>query len=90
MIPTTGQVVTDAQRPRKTPGLGWMAATLDGRVEGTGAVFDAKFMRSMRFWPCGAAGAMPAYPCARRLTDGFKRHWLSPDNVPGAFFVARI
>jgi hypothetical protein len=30
---------------------------------------------------------MPAYPCcARRLTDGFERHWLSPGNVPGAFF----
>jgi hypothetical protein len=24
--------------------------------------------------------------CARRLTDGFKRHWLSPGHVPGAFF----
>jgi hypothetical protein len=24
--------------------------------------------------------------CARRFTDGFKRHWLSPGNVPGAFF----
>jgi hypothetical protein len=41
----------------KHSGLGWMAATLDGRVEGTGAVFETKFMRSMRFWPCGGAGA---------------------------------
>ncbi len=55
--PTTGQVVTDVQRHVKYPGLGWMAATLDGRVEGTGAVFETKFMRSMRFWPCGGAGA---------------------------------
>jgi len=46
---TTGQVVTDVQRHVKHPALRWMAATLDGRVEGTGAVFEAKFMLPWSF-----------------------------------------
>jgi predicted phage-related endonuclease len=45
----TRQVITDVQRHVKHPGLGWMAATLDGRVEGTGAVFEAKFMLPWSF-----------------------------------------
>ena len=40
----TGQVVTDVQRQVFHPVKRWMAATLDGMVEGTGAVFEAKFM----------------------------------------------
>jgi predicted phage-related endonuclease len=40
----TGQVVTDVQKHIRHPGLPWMAATLDGRVEATGALFEAKFM----------------------------------------------
>jgi len=39
----TGQIVTDVQRRAFHPVKRWMAATLDGRVEGTGAVFEAKF-----------------------------------------------
>jgi predicted phage-related endonuclease len=39
----TGQVVTDVQRRVFHPVKRWMAATLDGMVEGTGAVFEAKF-----------------------------------------------
>jgi predicted phage-related endonuclease len=39
----TGQVVTDVQRRVFHPVKRWMAATLDGKVEGTGAVFEAKF-----------------------------------------------
>src|SRR5438477_3731741 len=38
----TGQVVTDIQRQIHHPVLRWMAATLDGRVAGTGAVVEAK------------------------------------------------
>jgi predicted phage-related endonuclease len=45
----TGRVITDVQRHVKHPGLRWMAATLDGRVEGTGAVFEAKFMLPWSF-----------------------------------------
>jgi len=40
----TGQVVTNVQKRIFHPALRWMAATLDGRVEATGAVFEAKFM----------------------------------------------
>jgi predicted phage-related endonuclease len=45
----TGQVITDVQRQIRHPGLLWMAATLDGRVEGSGAVFEAKFMLPWSF-----------------------------------------
>ena len=37
-------------------GLRWMAATLDGVVEGTGAVFEAKFMLPWSFSEEAAAG----------------------------------
>jgi predicted phage-related endonuclease len=39
----TGQVVTDVQRRVFHPIKRWMAATLDGKVEGSDAVFEAKF-----------------------------------------------
>lgn len=45
----TGQVVTQVQRHRIHPLKQWMAATLDGVVEGTGAVFEAKFMLPWSF-----------------------------------------
>ena len=40
----TGQVITDIQKHIRHPGLRWMAATLDGLVEASGAVFESKFM----------------------------------------------
>ena len=40
----TGQMVTDVQQQIRHPALRWMATTLDGRVEATGEVFEAKFM----------------------------------------------
>jgi predicted phage-related endonuclease len=45
----TGQVVTDVQRQVFHPVKRWMAATLDGMVEGSGAVFEAKFMLPWSF-----------------------------------------
>jgi predicted phage-related endonuclease len=45
----SGQVLTDMQRRIRHPVLRWMAATLDGRVEATGAVFEAKFMLPWSF-----------------------------------------
>ena len=45
----TGQVVTDIQRRIHHPALRWLAATLDGRVDATGAVFEAKFMLPWAF-----------------------------------------
>src|SRR3954453_17364980 len=40
----TQQTVKDVQRRIFHPIHKWMAATLDGRVEGSGAIFEAKFM----------------------------------------------
>jgi predicted phage-related endonuclease len=45
----SGQVLTDVQRRIRHPALRWMAATLDGRVEATGAVFESKFMLPWSF-----------------------------------------
>jgi predicted phage-related endonuclease len=45
----TGQVVRAVQRHVFHPVKRWMAATLDGMVEGTGAVFEAKFMLPWTF-----------------------------------------
>jgi predicted phage-related endonuclease len=45
----SGQVVTDIQRRVRHPALRWMAATLDGRVAATEAVFESKFMLPWQF-----------------------------------------
>jgi putative phage-type endonuclease len=45
----TGRTVRDVQRLVKHSAIPWMAATLDGIVEGTGAVFEAKFMLPWSF-----------------------------------------
>src|SRR6476659_7948487 len=45
----TGQVITDVQRRIRHPVLRWMAATLDGRIEGSEAVFEAQFMLPWSF-----------------------------------------
>jgi predicted phage-related endonuclease len=45
----TGHVLIDIQRRIRHPVLRWMAATLDGRVQGSEAVFEAKFMMPWSF-----------------------------------------
>ena len=45
----TGHVITDIQRRIRHPVLRWMAATLDGRIQGSEAVFEAKFMLPWSF-----------------------------------------
>ena len=45
----TGNAVKDVQCRIKHPVIRWMAATLDGVVEGTGAVYEAKFMLPWSF-----------------------------------------
>jgi predicted phage-related endonuclease len=52
---TTGQIVKDVQRRARHPVIRWMAATLDGIVEGNGAVFEAKFMLPWSFSEDAAA-----------------------------------
>jgi predicted phage-related endonuclease len=46
---TTGQVVKEVQSWVRHPVIRWMAATLDGIVEGSGAVFETKFMLPWSF-----------------------------------------
>jgi predicted phage-related endonuclease len=45
----TGRTVNDVQKRIRHPVNRWMGATLDGLVEGTGAVFEAKFMLPWSF-----------------------------------------
>jgi putative phage-type endonuclease len=46
---STRRTVVDVQRLVKHSAIPWMAATLDGIVEGIGAVFEAKFMLPWSF-----------------------------------------
>ena len=46
---STNQQVTDVQRRARHPVHRWMAATLDGVVQPSGAVFEAKFMLPWAF-----------------------------------------
>src|SRR5262245_28327135 len=45
----TGQVLIDVQRRVRHPLVRYLAATLDGRVQASGAVFEAKFMLPWAF-----------------------------------------
>jgi predicted phage-related endonuclease len=45
----TGQVITDVQKLIRHPALRWMVATLDGRIVGSEAVYEAKFMLPWAF-----------------------------------------
>jgi putative phage-type endonuclease len=54
----TGRTVEDVQRLVKHSAIPWMAATLDGIVAGTGAVFEAKFMLP---WYFSEEGAVEKY-----------------------------
>src|SRR3954453_20058263 len=59
----TRQTVIDVQRQVFHPMHRWIAATLDGRIETTGAVFEAKFMLPWSFSEEGAAQKqMPHLP----------------------------
>src|SRR5262245_50687061 len=51
----TGQTLKDPQRRIRHPVIRWMAATLDGVVAETGAVFEAKFMLPWSLSEGGAA-----------------------------------
>src|SRR5258708_27431748 len=51
----TGQVVTEVQRQGFHPAKRWMASTLNGMVEATGAIFEATFMLPWAFSEQAAA-----------------------------------
>nr|WP_228748273.1 YqaJ viral recombinase family protein [Bradyrhizobium sp. BR 10289] len=52
---SSGQTIKDIQKRVRHPVHKWMAATLDGMVEQTGAVFEAKFMLPWAFTEEAAA-----------------------------------
>ena len=54
----TGQTITNIQQRIFHPALRWMAATIDGRVQGSDAVFEAKFMLP---WSFSEEGALEKY-----------------------------
>src|SRR6187401_3150981 len=45
----SGRKIVEVQRRVQHSAISWMAATLDGMVEGSGAVFEAKFMLPWSF-----------------------------------------
>jgi predicted phage-related endonuclease len=51
----SGQIIRDVQRRARHQVIRWMGATLDGVVESTGAVFEAKFMLPWSFSEDAAA-----------------------------------
>jgi predicted phage-related endonuclease len=51
----TGQAIKGVQRRIRHPVNRWMGATLDGMVQATGAIFEAKFMLPWSFSEEGAA-----------------------------------
>src|SRR3954447_2202658 len=57
-----GRRISDVQRHVKHSAIPWMAATLDGIVEGTAAVFEAKFMLPWSFSEEAAAEKHMAQP----------------------------
>ena len=46
---SSGRRITDVQRHVRHPTVRWLGATLDGRIEGSGAVFESKFMLPWSF-----------------------------------------
>ena len=53
----SGNVIADVQRRVRHRVIRWMGATLDGRVQASGAVFEAKFMLPWSFSEEAAAEA---------------------------------
>ena len=66
----TGQVVIDVQRKIRHPVLRWMGATLDGRVQGSDAVFEAKFMLPWSFSEEGRGREIHAAAAAQYVGGG--------------------
>jgi predicted phage-related endonuclease len=65
----TGHAIKDVQRRVSHPVVKWMTATLDGVVEGSGAVFEAKFMLPWSFSEEGAVEKIYAAASAQHVGD---------------------
>ena len=73
----SGNQVSDVQRHLAHRSLPWMAATLDGLVKATGAVFEAKFMLPWSFSEEAAAEKHMAQLQHNMLVTGTKKSVLS-------------
>jgi predicted phage-related endonuclease len=73
----TGHRISDIQHHTIHPTLPWMAATLDGLVKKTGAVFEAKFMLPWSFSEEAAAEKHMAQLQHKMLVAGTKKSVLS-------------
>src|SRR6202048_2988635 len=87
---TTGQVIKDVQSWVQHPVIRWMAATLDGLVEGSGAVFEAKFMLPWSFSEEAAAEKHMAQLQHNMLVAGTKKSVLSIINGGGKWVELSI
>ncbi|MFG3591852.1 YqaJ viral recombinase family protein [Bradyrhizobium sp. RDI18] len=79
----SGHRVGDVQRRATHPTIPWMAATLDGLVKETGAVFEAKFMLPWSFSEVSATEKHMAQLQHNMLVAGTKKSVLSIINGGG-------
>src|ERR1700738_1459989 len=79
----SGHRISDVARHSIHRTFPWMAATLDGLVKETGAVFEAKFMLPWSFSEEGAAGEQMAPLQTNTLVAGTKKAVLSIINGGG-------
>ena len=79
----SGHRISDIQRHAIHRTMPWMAATLDGLVKETGAVFEAKFMLPWSFSEEGAAEKHMAQLQHNMLVAGTKKSVLSIINGGG-------
>lgn len=73
----TGRCLTRVQRFMRHPRLEWMGATLDGVVEGEGAIFEGKFMLPWAFTEESAAEKHMPQLHHNMLVTGARRAFLS-------------
>src|SRR5438445_8444321 len=79
----SGHRISDIQRHAIHRTMPWMAATLDGLVKETGAVFEAKFMLPWSFSEEGAAEKHMAQLQHNMLVAGTRKYTLSIINGGG-------
>ncbi len=86
----TGHQIGDVQRHAIHKTIPWMAATLDGLVKETGAIFEAKFMLPWSFSEEGAAEKHMAQLQHNMLVAGTKKSVLSIINGGGKWVEIAI
>src|SRR6195256_2073630 len=86
----SGNRISDVQRHSIHCTMPWMAATLDGQVKETEAVFEAKFMLPWSFSEEGAAEKHMAQLQHNMLVAGTKRSVLSIINGGGKWVKISI